>query len=1465
MKKFVLLFLLFLTAYGHAQFSKTHYIPPLSNSNSIPAEEQYLYISTPSLVDVNFRIINIGGEVIHAVVSRDSPYVYYTGIGSSTQLMIPSAQTGNVISNKGYIIEADDLVYVTVRLMATSGFHAGAMVSKGLAALGTEFRVGAMINTLMANHSSNHYTFISVLATENNTTVNFSDMKPGIQFVQNTSAGNTDFSVVLNSGQSYVVAVQGPNQANRDGLIGSLVTSDKPIAMACGSFGGTNGELSNIDLGFDQIVPSSRVGSEYIFIKSTGSDNVERVLLVANEDDTQIFLNGSIVASATLNAGEYASFNGTSYTPQGNLYVESSKNIFAYQSVGDDGQQNQANQEMFFVPPLSCQTPKIIDNIPLINKIGNTTFTGRITLVTETGSDLSFVLNGQSYTLNNLPNNININGPLVVTGRPDFVTYTISGMSGNVSVYSTSQLYLASYGSFDNATFGGFYSGFTYKPSISFTQVDVNQDNCFPNIRLSVSEASGFDSYEWFFNGNLVSTATSFIPTAAGYYYVRATLAACGTTLESDLIPVSNCGIDSDNDGANDNIDIDLDNDGITNCDESFGTIPIDLSLVLTGNFGTATDANSFIASTQSDLMVQEAVTGDIDGSFSLKTNQIKFSETIYNFNFTNPVSIKLDYVQNTEAENLLNSNSEFIVNSSELQTLTLLNPDNQLLVDTNYDGFYESGVTQFSSFEIRFRLNSTTPLAAGTGTFSLQTFLASKIKITHRNLSDSFNSAAFRLQATCMPRDSDNDGVDDYLDFDSDNDGIPDQFESANLVVTLLGTDANGDGLDDVYGDGIVAADSDNDGIPNYLDLDSDNDGMYDVVESGSGIAHINAVITSPISANGLAIALQTSNNSGVLNYTVADTNSDGIINAFDLDSDGDLCTDVIEAGFPDDDNDGMYGTGTPNVNAQGLVIGASYLAPNSNYITPTPIDIINDVPAQITICTGDAFVLSITTNPEVTYQWQVATGTAAFVNITDDPIYSGSNTANLQFTATPFSYNGNRYRVILDRAGNLCGSQSGETIINVNMLPAAVTKTLVQCEVGANPDGITLFDLSQATPYFTNNLDMIEVVYFATLTDAQNDQNQLPIMYENTVNFQNIIAKVLNGNDCANYSTLILESNLLPSPIIDLPALCDYDGLEDGIATFNLTTPFGSTGRYYLSDEDALLEQNEILNPLAYQNITPYQAQTIFVRRESNEDCISITLLNIRVNPLPDIDVNLDLQPHVVCVNSTQFTTTIDAAILDGSAPADYTYQWFFDGAAIPGATAYTLTLSQHGEYSVVVTNEFGCSKTRFIPVIASSTAIIESVVTTGFLENNSVTVTLSDNSYGDYVYAIDYQNAFQSSNVLTNVLPGIHTLYVKDLNGCPVASQVFSVLGIPKYFTPNGDGFNETWNIQGVGYAFYPETVTYVYDRYGKLIKQILATEPGWDGTFEGKPLMADDYWYVITMADGQIYKGHFSLKR
>ena len=130
--------------------------------------------------------------------------------------------------------------------------------------------------------------------------------------------------------------------------------------------------------------------------------------------------------------------------------------------------------------------------------------------------------------------------------------------------------------------------------------------------------------------------------------------------------------------------------------------------------------------------------------------------------------------------------------------------------------------------------------------------------------------------------------------------------------------------------------------------------------------------------------------------------------------------------------------------------------------------------------------------------------------------------------------------------------------------------------------------------------------------------------------------------------------------------------------------------------------------------------------------------------------------------------------------------------------------------------------------------------------------------------YVFSLDNSN-YQNSNIFNNVESGIYTVYVKDLKNCGIATQDISMLGIPKFFTPNDDGFNDYWNIKGINSNFNSKTTINIFDRYGKLLKQFNATSQGWNGKFNNEMQPADDYWFVIELADGRTSKGHFALRR
>ena len=191
------------------------------------------------------------------------------------------------------------------------------------------------------------------------------------------------------------------------------------------------------------------------------------------------------------------------------------------------------------------------------------------------------------------------------------------------------------------------------------------------------------------------------------------------------------------------------------------------------------------------------------------------------------------------------------------------------------------------------------------------------------------------------------------------------------------------------------------------------------------------------------------------------------------------------------------------------------------------------------------------------------------------------------------------------------------------------------------------------------------------------------------------------------------------------------------------------------------------------------------------------------------------------------------------------------------------------QVGNYTVEVTNIItGCSNSVSTIVTVSSPPTLDaSIISYAFIEDNVIQVTATGTGEQEYEYSLDY-GLWQESDTFSNVSAGEHIVMARDINGCGINLTTIIVIDYPLYFTPNGDGFHDTWNI--IAIDTQPNAKIFIYDRYGKLLKQLRPIGKGWDGTFNGFPLPTNDYWFTVEFIepkDGtlKIFKSHFTLKR
>ncbi|MCB0445653.1 MAG: T9SS type B sorting domain-containing protein, partial [Gelidibacter sp.] len=436
-----------------------------------------------------------------------------------------------------------------------------------------------------------------------------------------------------------------------------------------------------------------------------------------------------------------------------------------------------------------------------------------------------------------------------------------------------------------------------------------------------------------------------------------------------------------------------------------------------------------------------------------------------------------------------------------------------------------------------------------------------------------------------------------------------------------------------------------------------------------------------------------------------------------------------------------------------------------------------------------------------------------------------------------------------------------TGSFTITINDAPIANNTTLIQCDEDGIPEGFTIFNFNQIVDDITGGFPDRTVNYYLSQNDAINATNEINgDAFHNFFNPQTIYAKVTNDvTGCYNIAELTLQVSLTNANNTSLKQ-CDDDGTEDGFYSFNLTNadadvlnglPAGLDLNYYETYEDALLEQNPL--PTNFTNTTAY-SQSIFARVENANACFGISQVQLTVFKLPNIETAFET---LYCLNFFPEAITLTGGVIDDS-PSNYYYTWS------TGEDTSEIMVNTPGTYTVRVTNTNGCFKDRTITVLPSNIATITNIEVTDASQNNSISVFVTGE--GDYQYALDAVDAlYQDSNTFENVAPGLHTIYVRDKNDCGVIDSLVSVIGFPKYFTPNNDGFHDFWQVYGITDLFQPNTNIYIFDRQGKLIKELDPLSAGWDGTLNGYKLPASDYWFKVKLQDGRIFKNHFTLKR
>ena len=313
---------------------------------------------------------------------------------------------------------------------------------------------------------------------------------------------------------------------------------------------------------------------------------------------------------------------------------------------------------------------------------------------------------------------------------------------------------------------------------------------------------------------------------------------------------------------------------------------------------------------------------------------------------------------------------------------------------------------------------------------------------------------------------------------------------------------------------------------------------------------------------------------------------------------------------------------------------------------------------------------------------------------------------------------------------------------------------------------------------------------------------------------------------------SVSVTVNNFLPPPVVSVSGLvsfCDGESVTltgpDGYSSY--TWSDGTTGRI--------------------NRITTGGGISLVVTNEQGVESQPSEEVLITVHGRPQLVVEDSLTP--LCHSDANGSITITAK--GGDEP--YSYAWME-----LGQTTTTVSNLSAGNYSVRVEDSNGCMDTLEIDLSEPDPLVVEEEVTQAYCPDFADgSIELTGITGGTPPYQVLWTGG-ETSEYLYDLLPGTYDYSVMDANGCSVEATV--VLGyqndacfiVPEIITPNNDGYNDYWRIDGL--EVYPEVVIEIYDRWGRRVFYSEGHESYFDGTFDGKELPMESYHYVIDLHNG-----------
>jgi gliding motility-associated-like protein len=445
-------------------------------------------------------------------------------------------------------------------------------------------------------------------------------------------------------------------------------------------------------------------------------------------------------------------------------------------------------------------------------------------------------------------------------------------------------------------------------------------------------------------------------------------------------------------------------------------------------------------------------------------------------------------------------------------------------------------------------------------------------------------------------------------------------------------------------------------------------------------------------------------------------------------------------------------------------------------------------------------------------------------------------------------------------------------------------ITNNLWDVTNGSGNNIIPLLD-PDVSP--AQNIEDFEVTYHETLVEAEDGTNAIQPGYLASDGQVLYIRVTHIETDCYNTNFIGLVQIIIePRPSIagqnpqDLEICADNVGIPNvGTVDLSIQDPLINTNDpedfsvvYYAS----LSDYNDgvaIEDPSNFQ--TSESPQTIIAEVINNMTlCESLNFINFDIIVRPSPNLILTDEELILCFdeNGEVIENAVSPPIIEtGLSNENHTFTWQLNGVTL-NETSSELTANQPGVYAVTATNiTTGCEATDAVTVtevIAPSFDV--EIITQAFSQTAAIEITLLNAAENVEFQLNDGEwislSPGQTTLILNTQNFGTQTIRARDSGGCGIVERTITVIDYPDFFTPNEDGINDTWNID----LDQPGSSLHIFDRYGKLLKELKPGGLGWDGTFNGKPMPAQSYWFRIDYVEpltGQpnTFRSHFILKR